>query len=72
MHARSQKLRPVAPSFSMEWLCSHWTAFHEIWHFIIFRKYVGKIQVSVQSDKNNRRFPWRPLYMNDSISLNST
>jgi hypothetical protein len=31
----------------MEQLGSQWTDFHEILHFSIFRKYVEKIQVSL-------------------------
>ena len=30
-----------------------------------------KIQVSLQSDKNNRYFTWTPMYIYDNISLNS-
>jgi len=37
----------------------------------IFRKSVPKIQVSLKSDKNNRYFTWRPIYIYDHISLNS-
>ena len=36
----------------------------------IFRKYVEKIQVALQSDENNEYFMWRPKYIYDSISLN--
>jgi len=41
----------------------HWTDFHEIWYLNIFRKSIEKIQVSLQSDKNNRYFTWRPIYI---------
>jgi len=35
-------------------LVSHWTDFHEISYLSVFsRKYVGRIQVSLKSDKNN-------------------
>ena len=43
----------------MEQLGCNWTDFREIWYLIIFRKAVEKIQVSLQSDKNNVR----ALYM---------
>jgi len=33
-------------SVRMEQLYSHWTDFHEIWYFKIFRKFVDKFQVS--------------------------
>ena len=42
------------PSVRMERLGSHWTDFHEIWHFGIFRRSVQKIQVSLKSDKKIR------------------
>jgi hypothetical protein len=38
----------------MEHLGFHWTDFHEIWYFVIFLKSVGKIQVSLKSNKNSR------------------
>ena len=31
-----------------------------------------KIHVSLKSDKNNGHFTWRPMYIYDSISLNSS
>jgi len=37
----------------MEYLGSHWTDFHEILNFGIFKKSDGKNQVSLKSDKNN-------------------
>jgi len=52
----------VRLSARMEQLGSHWTDFHEIWYFIIFRKYVEKIQVSLKADNNKRYFTWRPMY----------
>jgi hypothetical protein len=36
----------------MEQLGSHWTDFHEILYFSIFRKPAEKIQVSLKSDNN--------------------
>jgi hypothetical protein len=55
----------------MEQLVSHWTDFHEIWYLSILRKHVKKIQISLESDKNNGYFAWRPVYIYDN-SLNSS
>jgi hypothetical protein len=53
-------LRHVRPSISvsvyMERLGSLWTDFYEILYLSIFRKTVDKIQVSLNSDKNNGYF----------------
>jgi hypothetical protein len=38
----------------------------------IFCKYVEKIHVSLKSDKNNRHFTWRPIYIFDHISVSSS
>ena len=62
----------VHPSLRMKQLDSHWKDFHAIWYLNIFRKTVEKIQASLKSDKNNRYFTWRRLYIYDSISLNSS
>jgi hypothetical protein len=64
----------------MEQLGSHWrilwnlivNGFYEIWYLSIFRKFVDKIQVSLKSDKNNGYFTWKPMYIYDNISLNSS
>jgi hypothetical protein len=61
----------VRPSVRMEQLGSHWTDFHEIWNLCIFWKYVKEIQVSLKSDKNYG-YLWRPIYINENISLNSS
>jgi hypothetical protein len=53
----------VGPSVRKEKLCSHWTYFHELWYLRIFRKSVEKIQVSLNSDKNNWYFTWRPIFI---------
>jgi len=37
----------------------------------IFIKFVEEIQVLLKSDKHNGYFTWRPIYIYDSISLNS-
>ena len=51
----------VRPSVLTEQLYSHWTDFHEILNVIIFRAHVEKIEVSLESDKKNGYFIWRPL-----------
>ena len=65
-------LASLCPSVCMEQLGSHWTDFHEIWYLKIFRKYVKKIQVWLKSDRHNRYCTWRPIYIFDHISLNSS
>ena len=37
-----------------------------------FRKQIEKIQVLLKSDKNNEYFTWKPMYIYDNISLNSS
>jgi len=56
-------------SVRMAQLASHWTHFHEILHSSIFRKYVKKSQVSLESDNNSAHFTRRPIYNFDHISL---
>jgi hypothetical protein len=46
----------VRPSIRMEQLGSHWTDFHGMWYFGIFRKSVKKIKVLLKSDKNKWYF----------------
>jgi hypothetical protein len=46
----------VRPSVRMEQLNSHQMDFHELLYLGTFRKTVGKIQVSLKSDKNNGYF----------------
>ena len=58
----------VCLSFHMEQLNSHWTDFYEILYLSIFRKFAEKIQVSLQSDKNNGYFTGRPIYIYDHIA----
>jgi len=53
-------------------LGSSWTDFHSIWYLCIFWKFVGKIQVSLKSEKNNRYFMCRTMYFCDSGLLNSS
>jgi hypothetical protein len=56
----------------MEQLGSHLTDFREILYLRIFRKSVEKFQVSLKSDKNNGHFTGRPVYICNSISLNTS
>jgi hypothetical protein len=37
-------------------LGSYWKGFHKTWYFIILRKSVEKIQVSLKSDNKNGNF----------------
>ena len=46
-------------SVRMGELGSHWKDFREIWHLKFYRISVEKIQVSLQSDRNNGYFTWR-------------
>ena len=62
----------VRLSVRMEQLGSHWTGFHEIWYCSIFRKSVEKIQVSLNSDKNNGTVHEDRCTVFDHISLSST
>jgi hypothetical protein len=64
------KLRTAAISFFMSFCSSvrpHGTTRLSLdgfsWNLIIFRKSVKKIQFSLKSDKNDRYFTWRPLYI---------
>lgn len=62
--ARSQNLRRATVSFfmsarmfvHMEQIGFHWTDFYEISHLKVFRKHLEKIQVLLNSDKNNGYF----------------
>ena len=69
-------LRKATISFVMSvravQLGSYWTDFHEIWYLSAFRKSVDRIEVALKSDKNNRYFPWRPIYILDNILLSSS
>jgi len=66
------KISLVRPSVSMEQLGFHWRDFHEIRYLNIFTKSVDRIPISFKSDKNNGYFIWRPIYMYDHISLDSS
>jgi hypothetical protein len=56
----------------MEQLGSHWTDFHEILYLSIFRKSVERVKILLKSDESDRYFTWRPTYIYDIISLNSS
>ena len=73
------KLRKATISFVMSVRPSAWNNSaptgrifmkFDIWLF--FENSVGKVQVSINSDKNNRYLTWRPIYIFDHISLNSS
>jgi hypothetical protein len=57
----------ICPPVCMEQLGTQWTDYHEIWYISIFKKSVLKIQVKLKSD-----FTWRPTYIFEHISLNSS
>ena len=61
----------VWPYVRMEQPGSRLAGFHEIWYLNIFRKSVEKIQVALNSDKNDGYFIWRSKYLFDHISLTS-
>jgi hypothetical protein len=44
------------------------------WNFIFenLQKSLMKLHVSLKSDKNNRYFTWKPMYIYDNTLLNSS
>jgi hypothetical protein len=66
---RAHKTAINVMSDSMEQLCSHWIDFHKIWYLSVFKKSVGKIKVSLKSDKNKRYFTWRPIHIYPRIII---
>ena len=56
-------------SVRMEQLGSQRTDFHEIFTWDVFRKYIGKIRISLESDKNNWYCTWRPVYIFNRMLL---
>jgi len=56
----------------MEQPISHRTNFHGIRNLNVFNKSVEKIHVSINSDKNNWHFSWRPKCVFDCISPSSS
>jgi hypothetical protein len=63
---------PVCLFARMEQIGSNWTDFHEICFVRICQKSVQKIQVPLKSEENNGYFSWKPLYINDNITLSSS
>jgi hypothetical protein len=70
--ATASFLMSVCLSVRMEKLRSHWTDFYEVLRLIIFRKYEEKIQVSLNSDKNNGYLTQRPMYIYTTITFSSS
>jgi hypothetical protein len=68
--AKKPVLASLRLSIRTERLSSHWRIFMKSF-MSIFQKSVEKIQVSLQSDKNNGYFTRRPIYIVDHISLSS-
>ena len=56
----------------IEQIDSHWTNFHEIWYLGISRKSMQKFEYSLNSDKNNGYFTWKPMYIFNNILLNTS
>jgi len=59
----------VRPSVRTKQLGSHWTDFYEIWYLSVFFENLSRKFIS---DKNNLSFTRRPMYICDTISLNSS
>ena len=72
------KLRKATISFVISVCLSAWKNSAPIGRIFmkfdigIFRIFVEKIQVLLTSDENNGYFTWRPVYIYDNSSLNST
>jgi hypothetical protein len=67
-----RRVLTVRPSIRMEQLGSHWANFYEIWYLTIIWRSAESVQVSLKSDKNNRYFAWRPVYIYHSIWVSSS
>ena len=67
------KLRKRIVSFAlfvrMKQLGSHWTDFDETWYLNFFLTFLGRIQVSLKSDKNYGYYT-RRFHIYDNILLN--
>jgi hypothetical protein len=74
--ARFQNLQEAARSClsaRFQQLGSYWTNFRGIWCFEnFFENLSKKIKVSLKSDKNNKYFTRKPVYLYDDTSLNSS
>jgi hypothetical protein len=62
----------VRLSVCMEQLGFQWKDTHDTGYLRVFWKAIDKIHVSLKSDKNNRYFTQRPMYIFDHISLSSS
>ena len=62
----------VCPFIHMQQLGSQWTYFHYIWYLSIFRKSIQKIQIRLKSNMNNGYITWKPIYIYNNISMNSS
>ena len=62
----------VRPSFCKEKLGSFGNIFLKYYISVFFEKFVLKIQVSLNSDSNNKYFTWRPMYIWRHISFISS
>jgi hypothetical protein len=68
-----QLLASLCLSIRVEKLGFHWTDFHEIWYFRIFKKKsVEKIHVQIKFDKNNGYLTRRPVHIHFNTSMNSS
>ena len=70
-HSFISFIMSVCLSVFMEQLGSHWTDFHEIFNFSIFRKSVDQFQIWLKYHKNDTYFTGGPVYVYD-ISLSSS
>jgi hypothetical protein len=70
LYSRSQNCEERLLASSCLYVCtqeqlgSYWTDFNEILYLSIFRKCVEKIQLSLESDRNNGNFTWIPSKKN--------
>ena len=78
--ARSQKcgkrllasFLPFLLSIRMKNLRSHWTDFHKIWHLEYLSEICRENSSSIKIRQENEYFAWRPAYIYDKISVNSS
>jgi len=58
--------------FALEQIGSHSTDFYEILYWTTFQESVWENSSFIKkSNKNNRYFTWRPMYIYDGIAPNS-
>jgi hypothetical protein len=63
--------KSISLSVRMELLGSNWTDFHVDWCFSIFAEPDQKIQLSLKSVENNRKFTSKHMYFYANMSPNS-